>query len=56
MTDNNIEEIKKTRQLRLDICNSCEFFDKNTTVCNKCGCIMSIKTNLPDATCPIGKW
>lgn len=56
MTENNIEEIKKTRKLRLDICNSCEFFDKDTTACYRCGCIMSIKTNLPESKCPIGKW
>lgn len=53
---NNIDELKELRKKRFDICNSCDFFIKNTTACTKCGCIMSIKTNLPDAICPIGKW
>jgi hypothetical protein len=56
MTEDNIEKIKRIREERLAICNSCDFFNKNTTACNKCGCIMSIKTNLPDAVCPVGKW
>ncbi len=52
----NIEEIKKRRSDRLEICRGCEFFNKLTTQCNKCGCIMSVKTLFQENTCPIGKW
>jgi uncharacterized paraquat-inducible protein A len=41
---------------RMDICKSCEFFFKPTSQCKKCGCLMHLKSKLPHATCPIGKW
>lgn len=54
MSDN--ESIKERRSKRLDICKGCEHFNKITTQCNKCGCIMSLKTLFPENKCPIGKW
>jgi len=41
---------------RLKICSSCEHFIKPTTQCKQCGCIMKLKTKLPNSECPIGKW
>jgi hypothetical protein len=41
---------------RMDICRSCEHFLKVTGQCKKCGCIMAMKTKLPNATCPVEKW
>jgi uncharacterized paraquat-inducible protein A len=41
---------------RMDICKSCEFLFKPTSQCKKCGCLMHLKSKLPNATCPIGKW
>jgi hypothetical protein len=41
---------------RMDICKSCEFLFKPTSQCKKCGCLMHLKSKLPHATCPIGKW
>ena len=41
---------------RMKICLQCEHFLKMTKQCKKCGCFMVIKTRLPNATCPIGKW
>lgn len=52
----DIKKIKELRDKRFEICKSCDFFNKSSTACSMCGCIMSIKTNLPDAKCPIGKW
>lgn len=46
------EEAKK----RLDICFSCDRLIKLTTQCKECGCFMNLKTKLPHASCPIGKW
>lgn len=46
-------DIAKTR---LDICNGCERFIKATTQCKECGCIMKLKTKLPNASCPLNKW
>ena len=41
---------------RLAICTGCPELIKLTTQCKKCGCVMSIKTKLQAAACPIGKW
>ena len=41
---------------RMSICEQCEFLIKITKQCRKCGCMMSLKTKLKDASCPIGKW
>lgn len=45
-----------TANERIEICRGCEFFIKPTTQCKKCGCIMTAKVKLPNASCPIGKW
>ena len=41
---------------RLEICKSCEFFEKNAQRCSKCGCYMAVKTYLKAEHCPVGKW
>ncbi len=52
--ENYIEE--SLAKERLDICKSCPELIKLTTQCKKCGCFMSAKTKLKQATCPLGKW
>jgi len=41
---------------RLEICKGCDKFIKATTQCKECGCIMKLKTKLPNASCPLHKW
>jgi len=41
---------------RMLICKDCPFLIKATNQCKKCGCFMNLKTKLPNASCPIGKW
>ncbi len=41
---------------RLTICQSCEFFRSSIKQCTQCGCIMTQKTKLADASCPVHKW
>lgn len=43
---------------RLDSCKKCpkKYFNSETSVCNKCGCLMLKKTKLKTAKCPIGEW
>ena len=43
-------------QERLDICNKCDLFQKDTGICKNCFCQMNLKTKLKNAKCPIGKW
>lgn len=47
---------EEERNVRYDICKSCEHFVSLTNQCTKCGCIMAVKTYLPLAECPVGKW
>jgi hypothetical protein len=47
---------KKEYQKRLDICLGCDRLIKSTKQCRECGCFMNIKTQLPHASCPLGKW
>ena len=49
VTDNVAEE-------RYSICLGCPELLKLTKQCKKCGCFMSVKTRLKNASCPIGKW
>jgi hypothetical protein len=41
---------------RLDVCNTCPFFQKNLAKCRKCGCFMKLKATLLEAKCPVGHW
>jgi len=43
-------------KIRFDICKACPELLKLTSQCKKCGCFMKAKTQLENATCPIGKW
>jgi hypothetical protein len=40
----------------MDICLNCEYLINMTKTCMKCGCFMTIKTRIEEASCPIGKW
>jgi hypothetical protein len=41
---------------RKNICEGCEFYQKTSQRCTKCGCFMAVKTYIKAAVCPIGKW
>ena len=43
-------------QERFEICKACPKLIKATSQCKECGCIMHLKTKLPNASCPLGKW
>lgn len=47
---------KAIAEERLEICRTCEFFNKKSTRCSKCGCFMEYKAMMPYVDCPIGKW
>jgi hypothetical protein len=46
----------EVQQLRLSICNSCEFLDQASQRCIQCGCFMNAKTHFKKVSCPINKW
>ena len=41
---------------RLDICNKCEFLNKEFGRCEHCGCFVTAKVKLDFESCPISKW
>lgn len=41
---------------RMSICLECPFLFKISKQCRKCGCMMNLKTKLPNASCPVHKW
>lgn len=47
---------KDEKKARLDICDKCEFYIKESGRCSKCGCVMSLKASMASAACPVGKW
>jgi hypothetical protein len=56
MSGNQMNVSEPEKQKRLDICNACEFFIKESQRCSKCGCYMAVKTYLKAEKCPVGKW
>jgi hypothetical protein len=44
------------RNTRLEICNSCEFFNSNTNMCASCGCHIPSKSLFHFSECPQDKW
>jgi hypothetical protein len=53
----NIKHVSKDiESKRLEICKICPKFIKSTSQCRECGCIMVLKTKLPNAYCPLEKW
>lgn len=56
MFDSMFSRQKELSKQRLSICELCEFYNKETSKCVKCGCFMKAKTLFPSAKCPIGKW
>lgn len=47
------EDIESTR---MSLCMDCPELIKVTKQCKQCGCFMSLKVKLQNATCPLGKW
>jgi hypothetical protein len=57
MLNPNTEYVSKEEAAaRFDICKQCPFLIKATNQCQKCGCLMHLKTKLKLAECPVGKW
>ena len=53
----NVERAsEEVAEARMEICLECPELIGLTKQCKQCGCLMSAKTKLMKATCPIGKW
>jgi hypothetical protein len=56
LLNNNNYVDESTRNGRYATCLDCDKLFKPTRTCKECGCFMSLKTWLKNASCPIGKW
>ena len=57
MLNPNVEKVSEdVQRSRYDICQGCDKFIKLTHQCKECGCIMTMKTQLAAASCPLNKW
>jgi hypothetical protein len=57
MVNPNVEHVsEEVQNQRFDICKQCPELLKITKQCKKCGCIMTLKTKLKKAECPLHKW
>jgi hypothetical protein len=59
MTENNNIPIIPNMSLdeqRLIICKRCPSLSAMLFICKECGCFMKVKTKIPTAKCPLGKW
>jgi len=56
LLNSNNYTTKDVRDDRFNACKECDRLFKPTRTCRECGCFMSMKTWLKDASCPLGKW
>lgn len=57
MLNPNIGRVSvEIKNARISLCESCPEFLGLTRQCRVCGCFMDLKTQLPHADCPVGKW
>jgi hypothetical protein len=47
---------EQVSESRLETCLECPELIKVTKQCKQCGCVMTGKVKLKEATCPLGKW
>jgi hypothetical protein len=52
----NFQQRKTIAKKRMLVCFECEKYNKATTQCKECGCVMLLKTLLMDSSCPLNKW
>ena len=46
----------ETESTRMTLCMNCPELIKATKQCKQCGCFMSLKVRLKNASCPLGHW
>jgi len=56
MIPDNTNFEKLSSEQRIEICKNCPSYNSTIFVCKECGCFMPVKTKIPTAKCPLGKW
>lgn len=47
---------EQVQQNRIDICEVCEFFERDSRQCSRCYCFVDLKSGLATEKCPAGFW
>ena len=47
---------RELKTKRLNICYSCKEYNNKLTTCNKCGCLVGLKTEMLGSQCDLGLW
>lgn len=55
-TNKKLTSTKDKAKARIEICNRCNLFNKNSGRCEECGCFITIKVKMDFEQCPLGKW
>lgn len=55
VAEQQLSETTSESERRMAICNQCPKLNP-LKFCNECACFMPLKTKLPFANCPLGKW
>jgi len=42
--------------LRMEVCEDCDHYIKDSGQCDICLCYMKLKTTMANMECPLGKW
>lgn len=56
IADGATEVPAEEREKRMAICAGCDQFDAARTVCQSCGCGLTLKARWRSENCPLGKW
>ena len=47
---------RRVSLLRMEVCDQCEQYNKDSQTCGICHCFMPLKTTMANMRCPIDKW
>lgn len=56
MAGDGVKVSEQVYKKRMDTCMDCDYLEKESIRCMKCGCFMKTKTAFKKTYCPIGKW
>ena len=56
MTGDGVKVSEEVYKQRMDTCMSCDYLEKQSIRCMKCGCYMKVKSAFKKTSCPMGKW
>lgn len=56
MAGDGVKVTEEVYNQRISTCMGCDYLEKQSIRCMKCGCFMKTKAAFKKSYCPIGKW